>query len=156
LAAGEANRHAASAGCLGKPQACESAADHQQLAGGLDKRLNHEYTCIILEVIAMTVSIFTVPVFTVSAFPVSAFPVTGSHAASSIAPGLRSALDFPAPISKTQLSPRRRSRSSGREITVPAVLAVVLLLALVVAPEGPQVQEAICQRHNGAEACRVW
>jgi hypothetical protein len=93
----------------------------------------------------------------VSAFPVSAFPVTGSRAASSIAPGLRAALDFPAPISKTPVSPRHRARSSGREITVPAVLAgVLLLLALVVAPEGPQVQEAICQRHNGAEACRVW
>jgi hypothetical protein len=105
----------------------------------------------------MTVSVFTVSAFTVSAFPVSAFPVTGCPTASAIAPGLRAAFDFPAPISKTQLSPRRRSRSSGREITVPVVLAgVLLLLALVVAPEGPQVQEAICQRHNGAEACRVW
>ena len=105
----------------------------------------------------MTVSVFTVSAFTVSAFPVSAFPVTGCPTASAIAPGLRAAFDFPAPISKTQLSPRRRSRSSGREITVPVVLVgVLLLLALVVAPEGPQVQEAICQRHNGAEACRVW
>jgi hypothetical protein len=34
--------------------------------------------------------------------------------------------------------------------------AVLLLVAVVVAPERPQVQEAICQRHNGAEACRVW
>jgi hypothetical protein len=152
LAAGEANRHAAALGGLGKPQAREAAADHQQLAGGLDKCLDHEYTCITPEVIAMTVSVFTVPVFTVSAFP-----VTGSRAASSIAPGLRAAFDFPVPISKTPVSSRQRSRSSGREITVPAVLAgVLLLLALVVAPEGPQVQEAICQRHNGAEACRVW
>jgi hypothetical protein len=47
--------------------------------------------------------------------------------------------------------------SSGLGVTVPAALAVVLLLvALVVAPERPQVQEAICQRHNGVEACRVW
>ncbi|WP_254992960.1 hypothetical protein [Cyanobium sp. BA5m-21] len=99
----------------------------------------------------------TVSVFTVSAFPVSAFPVTGSRVSSSIAPGLRVALEFPAPISNTPVSSRQRSRSSGREITVPAVLAgVLLLLALVVAPERPQVQEAICQRHNGAEACRVW
>lgn len=53
--------------------------------------------------------------------------------------------------------PRQRFRSSGRLITMPAVLAgMLLLLALVVAPEGPQAQEAICQRHNGAEACRVW
>jgi hypothetical protein len=70
---------------------------------------------------------------------------------------LRAALEFPLPIPKTPVSPSHRSRSSGREITVPVVLAgVLLLLALVVAPEGPQVQEAICQRHNGAEACRVW
>ncbi len=40
---------------------------------------------------------------------------------------------------------------------VPAALAAVLMLvAVVVAPERPQDQEAICQRHNGVEACRVW
>ncbi len=33
---------------------------------------------------------------------------------------------------------------------------LLLLLAVLVAPERPQVQEAICQRHNGVEACRVW
>jgi len=41
--------------------------------------------------------------------------------------------------------------------SVPMVLAVVLvLMALVVAPEQPQDQEAICQRHSGEAACRVW
>jgi hypothetical protein len=37
-----------------------------------------------------------------------------------------------------------------------AVLALVLLLAALLAPEAPQDQAAICQRHNGAVACRVW
>jgi len=39
----------------------------------------------------------------------------------------------------------------------PLVLAVLLVLvALWVAPERPEAQEAICQRHAGVEACRVW
>lgn len=64
---------------------------------------------------------------------------------------------FPVSGSRVLGSPRPRSRSHGREVDVPAILAAaLLLLALVVAPERPQVQEAICQRHNGAEACRVW
>jgi hypothetical protein len=29
-------------------------------------------------------------------------------------------------------------------------------MAVLVAPEQPQDQEAICQRHNGVAACRVW
>jgi len=33
---------------------------------------------------------------------------------------------------------------------------VLLLLAVLLAPEQPGDQEAICQRHNGAAACRVW
>ena len=40
---------------------------------------------------------------------------------------------------------------------VPLLLALVLLLvAALVAPEQPQDQEAICQRHNGSLACRIW
>jgi hypothetical protein len=46
------------------------------------------------------------------------------------------------------------ARTNG---TVPLVLAVVLVaVALVVAPEQPHDQEAICQRHSGEAACRVW
>ena len=37
-----------------------------------------------------------------------------------------------------------------------ALVGVLLAAALLVAPEHPQDQAAICQRHNGAEACRVW
>jgi hypothetical protein len=44
-----------------------------------------------------------------------------------------------------------------RDALVPAALAGLLMLAAtVVAPERPQDQEAICQRHNGVDACRVW
>jgi hypothetical protein len=40
---------------------------------------------------------------------------------------------------------------------LPLVLAAFLVIvALVVAPERPEAQEAICQRHAGVEACRVW
>jgi hypothetical protein len=37
-----------------------------------------------------------------------------------------------------------------------AFVAVLFLLAMVVAPEQPRDQEAICHRHNGVAACRVW
>lgn len=34
--------------------------------------------------------------------------------------------------------------------------AVLVLVAQLVAPEQPRAQEAICHRHNGEAACRVW
>lgn len=37
-----------------------------------------------------------------------------------------------------------------------AFAAVLLLVAVLVAPEQPGHQEAICQRQVGFEACRVW
>jgi hypothetical protein len=41
--------------------------------------------------------------------------------------------------------------------TVPLVLVgLLVLLAVLVAPERPLDQAAICQRHAGPEACRVW
>ena len=44
-----------------------------------------------------------------------------------------------------------------RDALIPAAVAGLLMLAAtVVAPERPQDQEAICQRHNGVDACRVW
>ena len=48
----------------------------------------------------------------------------------------------------------RRRRHAG----LAPVLAVGMLLAaaLWMAPEAPQDQAAICQRHNGVAACRVW
>lgn len=51
-----------------------------------------------------------------------------------------------------------RSLTRGGWRGWPQVLPVVLLLvsAFFWAPEAPQDQAAICQRHNGAAACRVW
>lgn len=37
-----------------------------------------------------------------------------------------------------------------------ALAAVLVALAVLVAPEQPRDQEAICHRHAGVEACRVW
>ncbi|MBD2719954.1 hypothetical protein [Synechococcus sp. FACHB-909] len=49
-------------------------------------------------------------------------------------------------------APARRHRA-----VAPLLLAVGLVLgAVVLAPEQPLDQEAICHRHNGVEACRVW
>jgi hypothetical protein len=53
-----------------------------------------------------------------------------------------------------RITGRRLRRNGG---LAPA-LAVGMLLAaaLWMAPEAPQDQAAICQRHNGVAACRVW
>lgn len=45
----------------------------------------------------------------------------------------------------------------GRRGWAPALLVAALLAtAFALAPETPQDQAAICQRHNGPAACRVW
>ncbi|MEB3334157.1 MAG: hypothetical protein VKP70_04155 [Cyanobacteriota bacterium] len=45
----------------------------------------------------------------------------------------------------------------GAPSAVPLFLAAVLVsAALLLAPEQPRDQEAICQRHSGEVACRVW
>ncbi len=75
--------------------------------------------------------------------------------ASSFAPSFST----PAPA---RLRPRAHAGQGGRRtrrssMEVPLVLAGVLLtLAVLVAPERPGDQEAICHRHNGVAACRVW
>lgn len=52
-------------------------------------------------------------------------------------------------------SPQRRVGGSGS--AVPFLLASVLVaVALLLAPERPHDQEAICHRHSGEVACRVW
>lgn len=49
----------------------------------------------------------------------------------------------------------RRARRSS--MGAPLALAGLLLgVAVLVAPERPADQEAICHRHNGVAACRVW
>ena len=56
--------------------------------------------------------------------------------------------------------PRRRRRSrfavAVRSGSGVAVIALLVLLAALLAPEQPLAQADICQRHNGLAACRVW
>ncbi len=56
--------------------------------------------------------------------------------------------------------PARPHRCAGRPpltACTPLLLATILVVAAhLLAPERPWDQEAICQRHNGVEACRVW
>jgi hypothetical protein len=52
-------------------------------------------------------------------------------------------------------SPARYAHVPPRVRRVPLALALVLVAALL-APEQPIAQADICQRHNGAAACRVW
>ena len=54
-------------------------------------------------------------------------------------------------------APVRRVAPDSAVPTLPLVLVgVLVLLAVLVAPERPRDQAAICQRHAGAAACRVW
>ncbi|MFL0777199.1 MAG: serine protease inhibitor [Prochlorococcus sp.] len=40
---------------------------------------------------------------------------------------------------------------------VRAVVAVIVLMsAMVLAPERPELQASICERHNPVSACQVW
>ena len=48
-----------------------------------------------------------------------------------------------------------RPRVRPRQLLLPAVVLLVLAAA-VLAPEQPDAQAEICERHNGAAACRVW
>lgn len=51
----------------------------------------------------------------------------------------------------------RRVTAAAWSPAVPLLLtAALVLMAVLVAPERPGDQEAICQRHNGVAACRVW
>jgi len=57
----------------------------------------------------------------------------------------------------TSYGPRPVSlpRVRAGKLVAPAIVAA-LLAVLLAAPEQPQAQAEICQRHNGATACRVW
>lgn len=64
---------------------------------------------------------------------------------------------------RTSALARRRSAAAAAALsrpalpTIPLALAGLLVaLAVLVAPEQPRDQEAICHRHAGVEACRVW
>ena len=51
--------------------------------------------------------------------------------------------------------PVARPRVRPRQLLLPAVV-VLVLAAAVLAPEQPEAQAEICERHNGVAACRVW
>jgi hypothetical protein len=54
-------------------------------------------------------------------------------------------------------APAREVAPESAMPTLPVVLVgVLVLLAVLVAPERPLDQAAICQRHAGPVACRVW
>ncbi len=72
-----------------------------------------------------------------------------------LAPALTTGRPLRRPIVSGGFSPLA-SMPRGRA-TPPLLLAVGLVLgAVLLAPEQPRDQEAICHRHNGVEACRVW
>lgn len=67
---------------------------------------------------------------------------------------------LPVGLAPSSPLPGRGHRAPARRhhrAAAPLLLAVgLVLVAVVLAPEQPLDQEAICHRHNGVEACRVW
>ncbi len=94
----------------------------------------------------MTASIFS------DADPAGVFP--GAAAALPVTPVAGVAVH--APSGQSALRPAAKPIAEPHAKAPWALAAVLLLLALLVAPEQPRFQEAICHRHNGVAACRVW
>jgi hypothetical protein len=95
----------------------------------------------------VTASIFS------DADPVGVFP--GAAAALPVTTVAGGAVQAPS-HHRRALRPAARSVAEAHAKAPWALAAVLLLLALLVAPEQPRFQEAICHRHNGVAACRVW
>lgn len=76
--------------------------------------------------------------------------------------GLSTALPLPRPVpasgrSRQGLGPSQANPPSQAKPATHLMIAVGLVLgAVLLAPEQPRDQEAICHRHNGVAACRVW
>ena len=82
---------------------------------------------------------------------------TGAGAASGLPGSSRLIAAAVSGIPSRQLVSIGRFSGAEARVGAPLALAAVLLcVALLVAPEQPRDQEAICQRHNGVAACRVW
>jgi len=64
---------------------------------------------------------------------------------------------LPRPLLASALRQRRPLKTAvhPHQLLLSAVVAAVLGAALLV-PEQPAAQAEICQRYNGAAACRVW
>jgi hypothetical protein len=85
--------------------------------------------------------------------------VTTSSFGASLPVGLAPPHPLSRPLSRPFPSQGRRRLASvtRTRAATPLLLAVGLVLgAVLLAPEQPRDQEAICHRHNGVEACRVW
>ena len=66
-----------------------------------------------------------------------------------------SCFSTPLPVAHVLPVAHGRARAHVRGLLLPAVLGLVLGAALL-APEQPRAQAEICERHNGAAACRIW
>ena len=53
-------------------------------------------------------------------------------------------------------TPEPLALGAGDGLVSALVVTLLILAALLLAPEQPLDQEAICKRHNGVAACRVW
>lgn len=93
-------------------------------------------------------------------------PVSWSgHGPRSVAMPPRPPAQRSAPMPSAKVGPQLAARrvrmgptSQPQGLGLPTLLAVglLVLVAATLAPERPQDQAAICQRHNGPVACRVW
>jgi len=55
------------------------------------------------------------------------------------------------------IAPRRRALRLSLSTTSAALVAAACISgAFLLAPEQPEQQASICQRHNSVDACRVW
>ena len=67
----------------------------------------------------------------------------------------RPSLDPTYPAAGAAAEALEDARSTGMALPL-ALASMLVTVAVLVAPEQPSHQEAICQRHAGVEACRVW
>lgn len=60
------------------------------------------------------------------------------------------------PVLAAHPSRAARGLASAQSLRGLALVGLFLVLAALLAPEQPRAQAEICERHNGAAACRVW
>jgi hypothetical protein len=94
---------------------------------------------------AMTASLF----FTPHASPTVAQPSLAQ-------PSLAQAPGALCPLERPRRSLRPAAIAVESCASVLGMALVLMMVAALVAPEQPLQQGAICERHNGAAACRIW
>lgn len=60
------------------------------------------------------------------------------------------------PVLAAHPSRAAKGLASAQGLRGLALVGLFLVLAALLAPEQPRAQAEICERHNGAAACRVW